>query len=91
MENERLLIVTDRKMLKDILVEVLNQMNETKIHPAFESDRLSKALAAKLAGITIPTLNKLIRSGKFKQYNLGKRKYFLKSEMIEALRTYSKQ
>lgn len=55
----------------------------------FEKDRISKSQAAKLAGISIPTLDRRIKEGKFKQYNLGTRKYFLKSEVIEALRSNS--
>lgn len=55
--------------------------------PDIEKDRLSKNEAAKLAGISIPTLSKMVREGKFKEYSLGqRRKYFLKSEIIEALR-----
>ncbi|MBW8334856.1 MAG: helix-turn-helix domain-containing protein [Prolixibacteraceae bacterium] len=57
--------------------------------PDFEADRISKSQAAKLAGISIPTLDKMIKKGKFKQYNLGTRKYFLKSEIIESLRNNS--
>lgn len=88
MENERVLIAIDRKTLKEVLDEVFNQMRATKSVPEFEGDKLSKPMAAKLAGITIPTLDKLSKAGKFKQYNLGRRKYFLKSEMIEALRNH---
>jgi hypothetical protein len=49
---------------------------QTHPEPDFEKDRLSKSQAAKLAGISIPTLNKQVKLGKFKQYNLGTRKYF---------------
>lgn len=57
--------------------------------PDFEKDRISKSQAAKLAGISIPTLDKRIKEGKFKQYNVGHRKYFLRSEIIESLRRNS--
>lgn len=89
MENERVFIATDAKTLKAVLSEMFNPKNETAKNPQFEDDRLSKPQAAKLAGITIPTLDKLIRRGKFKQYNLGRRKYFLRSEIVEALRSNS--
>jgi predicted DNA-binding transcriptional regulator AlpA len=87
MENERVIIATDRKTLKEVLNEVFNQKSENKELPEFEGDRLSKPKTAKLAGISIPTLDRLIKAGKFKQYNLGKRKYFLRSEVIDALRS----
>ena len=54
--------------------------------PEFEKDRLSRVQAAKLAGISIPTLSKMVAKGKFKEYNLGHKKYFLKSEIITSLK-----
>lgn len=89
MENKQVLIAIDAKTLKAVLNEIFKPKCETAKLPKFEDDRLSKPQAAKLAGITIPTLDKLIRKGKFKQYNLGRRKYFLRSEVVEALRNDS--
>ena len=86
MENEKVIIATDRKTLTDVLNEMFKKRTEEKALPEFEGDKISKLQAAKIAGISIPTLNKLTTKGKFKQYNLGRRKYFLRSEMIEALR-----
>ena len=54
--------------------------------PEFEKDKLSKTQAAKLAGISIPSLDKQIKLGKFKQYHIGARVYLLRSEMLESLR-----
>jgi hypothetical protein len=86
MENERVLIATDKKTLIEALNELFILKHQPQTLPNFEEDRISKPQAAKLAGITIPTLDKLIRAGKFKQYNLGAHRYFLKSEVIQALR-----
>lgn len=87
MENERVLIATDKNSLKEVLNEIFSQKVESTQFPEFEKDRISKPQAAKLAGISIPTLDKQIKLGKFKQYNVGVRKYFLKSEIIESLRS----
>lgn len=89
MENERVLIATDRKTLFEVLTEVMTQNEKSTKLPDFESDRISKAKAAKLAGISIPTLDKRVKEGKFKEYSLGSRRYFLKSEVIESLRSQS--
>lgn len=86
MDNERVLIATDRNTLKEVLNEMFYQKTESKPLPEFEKDRLSKTQAAKLAGISIPTLSRMIAKGKFKEYSLGRRKYFLKSEIIDSLR-----
>ena len=89
MDNERVLIATDRQTLFEVMNEVMNQRSEPKNLPEFEKDRLSKKQAAKLAGISIPTLDKRVKEKKFKQYSLGVHKYFLRSEIIEALRNNS--
>ena len=74
-----------------MLNEVFNQNTETKQVPDFEADKLSKKQAATFAGISIPTLSKHVAEGKFKEHSLGRRKYFLKSEMTEALRNNNHQ
>lgn len=84
MENERVLIATDRKTLKEVLREVFNPQTEFK--PEFENDRLTKTQTAKLVRVSLPTLDRYILAGKFKKYGSGKKMFFLKSEVIEALR-----
>ena len=86
MDNERVLIATDKTTLKEVLNEMFNQKSEQKELPDFETDRISKTQAAKLAGTSIPTLSRMVAKGKFKEYSIGRRKYFLKSEIIASLR-----
>jgi len=87
MENERIIIATDKNTLKEVLSEMFYQKTESNPLPEFEKDRLSKKQAAILAGISIPTLSRMVAKGKFKEYSLGHRKYFLRSEIIESLRS----
>ncbi|HBL75107.1 MAG: hypothetical protein A2W90_15265 [Bacteroidetes bacterium GWF2_42_66] len=89
MENDRVIIATDKKTLKEVLSEMFSQKTEMKELPEFEGDRISKPQAAKLAGISIPTFDRQIKLGKFKQYNVGKRCFFFKSEIIESLKNNS--
>jgi len=86
MENERVLIATDKMTLKAVLTEMFYQKSDSKPLPEFETDRLTKHQAAKLAGISIPTLDKQIKLGKFRQHEMGRKKYLIKSEMLTALR-----
>lgn len=51
-----------------------------------DEEKISKNKAAKLIGVSLPTLDKLVRQGKFKMYSLGHKKYFLKSEVINTLK-----
>lgn len=85
MEKERVLIATDSMTLKNVLKEIFRPETNPEIRPDFENDKLTKLQAAKLAGVSLPTLSKLVKEGKFKQYNIGRRVYFLRSEIIEAL------
>lgn len=87
MENERVLIATDRATLREVLSEIMRPDPAKTNLPDFEADRISKSKAAKLAGISLPTLDKLTKVGKFKRYTVGSQVYYLKSEVIEALRS----
>lgn len=85
MENERVLIATDRRTLKDVLSEIFKPESQVNVSPDIEIDKISKVQAAKMAGISIPTLDKQVKAGKFKQHSIGRKKYFLKSELQRAL------
>ncbi|MFW6275145.1 MAG: helix-turn-helix domain-containing protein [bacterium] len=87
MENEKVFIATDAKTLEEVLNKVFASKSKIKELPEFSKDKLTQTQAAKLAGISIPTLKKEIRAGKFKEYSLGNKKYLLKSEVLEALRS----
>ncbi len=91
-DSENVVIVTDRRTIQSIFEDILRKnLNQKNIDPSieFENDRISKTEACKLAGRSQPTFDKLVKKGKFKRYNLGTRCYFLKSEVIEALRNNS--
>jgi predicted DNA-binding transcriptional regulator AlpA len=90
---EKRMIIDMDKVIFQATPEIIYQglmlyieKSEQKNSPDFEADRITKPQASKLAGISIPTLDKQIKLGKFKQYHVGRRKYFLKSEIIESLR-----
>lgn len=88
MENENFVIVTDKRTIESVVENAVRRASKGKESDGddFENDRLSKVQAAKLAGISLPTLDKMVKLKRFKQYNLGHRKYFLRSEIIESLR-----
>lgn len=86
MENTRVLIATDEQTLKNVLNEMFARKGDKDTSLTIEEDKITKAQACKLIGCTPPTLDKLIKKEKFKQYSLASRRYFLRSEIIEALR-----
>ncbi|WP_430813982.1 helix-turn-helix domain-containing protein [Carboxylicivirga sp. RSCT41] len=64
---------------------VLNDNKENRKN-SLPKERVSQLEACKIIGISLPTLYKEIRRGKFKQYSVGRNKYLLRSEIIEALK-----
>jgi hypothetical protein len=85
MENKTVLLEIDGKTFKGFVSEIPGNDTTTQT-PNFENDKISIKECCILIGCTPPTLLKLVKSGKLKMYSLLSRKYFLKSEVIEALR-----
>ena len=85
MENERVLIAMDKQSFKDVLNELFNTSTPEKIPPEFEGDRLTKTETARLIRVSLPTLERYLLAGKFQQYGVGHKKYFLRSEVISAI------
>jgi len=82
-------IITSKDEISKIIADELTRNFEKFLGSKFErieEDKISKTKAAKFIGVSIPTLNKLVKDGKFKQHSLGHRKYYLKSEIIGALK-----
>jgi hypothetical protein len=88
MEKTARIIVADEKEIEFIIEKAVKRAisKPSFENVDFEKEKLTKVKAAELAGISIPTLNKLIKNGKFKEHNLGQKKYLLKSEMLTVLR-----
>ncbi|HZK96897.1 MAG TPA: helix-turn-helix domain-containing protein [Prolixibacteraceae bacterium] len=74
-------------ILQIAVSDLIDVTPDIKKIPEFEEDRLTKTEAAKFVGVSMPTFDKLVKSGKFKQYNIGQQKLFLRSEIVEALKS----
>lgn len=86
--DKQIIYITDEKTLEkkieSTLKKVLNDGNQK--NQDFENDKLSISKAARLAGMSIPTFNKRVADGIFKKHGTGRKIFFLKSEIIEALK-----
>lgn len=87
MEKEGLVIITTKKDFKEWINEAIDSKLKNKALPEFENDRISKSKAAKLADMSAPTFNKRVSEGIFRQHGNGRKIFFLKSELIHALRS----
>ena len=88
MEN-RVIIVADKDDLKAALREVLTENSDRHQREKFEDDKLSLTKASKFVGMSIPTFSKRVSEGIFKKHGSGRKIFFLKSEIIEALKSNS--
>lgn len=87
MKNQ-IIYITDEKTLERTLESILRKKldeigNSTQ---DFEEDKLSLTRAAKFAGMSIPTFNNRVKDGVFKKHGTGRKIFFFKSEIIEALK-----
>lgn len=87
MNDSEKLIVISKKELEQLLMKVLAKKTDVSINN-IDDDRISKLAAAKMIGVTFPTLDKLIIRKQFIQHNIGHKCFFLKSEILNGLKNY---
>ena len=84
--EEKIILITTKKELKSTLQELLSDKQFIKPESNFSDDKLSLTKAAKLAGMSIPTFTGRVKKGIFVKHGSGRKIFFLKSEIIEALK-----
>ena len=78
--------ITSKKELKESIREVLTEESEKNPQPDFENEKLTRNEAAKLAGVSLPTLTKMIKKGMFPLHGLGRKQFLLRNELIAGLK-----
>jgi len=89
--NEMLILITNKAELKNTLRELLSEKDFVGKEPEFEKERINRTKAEKLANVSPPTFKKMIDKGIVKEHGFGRKKFFLKSELIEALKRVADQ
>ena len=86
--DKQIIYVTDEKAIERAFEKILRKNLDDigKQHPEFENEKLSLTKAAKFADMSIPTFNKRVADGIFIKHGTGRKIFFLKSEIIEALK-----
>lgn len=84
----QLVFITDKEELKQSIREVLNERNSEK--PAISiSDKMDRRQAAKFLGVSYTTMYNWLKDGILKEHGHARKKYFLKSELIESMQNKS--
>lgn len=82
---EKLLFITTRDELKQILSEILLEIQKPQIN-ADVSNRLTRRQASRFLDISYQTMYNWTRSGIVKEHGAGKKKFYLRSELMEVIR-----
>ena len=87
--EEKVILITTKRELKEALTEMFPQ---TKKEPSLETkDRLSRREAARFLDISYQTMYNWIKAGLIKEHGFAKSKFFLRAELIEAMKNETKK
>lgn len=84
--EKQIIIVTSEKELREAIRDVISEQKESKKTTDFNEDRLTWNQAAKYTNMSLPTLRRRVKDKIFKTHGTGRKIFFLKSEIIEALK-----
>jgi len=80
---DQIVFTTDKAILKETLREVIREEKERELNKYPE--KLSRKQAAEFLGIAYITIYHWIKKGIVKEYGTRRKKYFIKSELIEVM------
>lgn len=86
METTAIIIQGTPEEIAAGLQRFIEKQPKPKPAPDFIEERLTRAQALKLTGHSNPTFNKRLAKEIFKIHGSGRKQFFLKSELIEALK-----
>lgn len=86
--NKNTIVITGSADEIAVGLQKLIDANSRKKSPTedFEKERLTRSQVLKLLDVSFPTLKKYIDSGLIPAHGTGKKKFFFRSEIIEAVR-----
>ena len=81
--------VTDEQVLRKVIrEEIAGIRNESK--PELDlSEKMTREKAAKFLGVSYTTMYNWLKDGILKEHGYARKKYFLRSELIEAMQNNS--
>jgi hypothetical protein len=86
MTNEKVFIATDRQTLKELLSEMFGPIGERKKEPDLINEKMDRRQAAKFLGVSYQTMFNWTKAGILKEHGHGRKKFYLRSELIEAMK-----
>lgn len=68
---------------------ILDKYAKLNSEPSFENEKLIRKKAAKFLGVSYQTMSNWTKSGKLKEHGIGRKRYYLRSELIEVMQNNS--
>lgn len=68
---------------------ILEKYAKPKSEPSFENEKLIRKKAAKFLGVSYQTMCNWTKYGKIKEHGIGRKRYYLRSELIEVMKNNS--
>ncbi len=90
MEKE-IIYITSKADLKEVFLEMIRERDKIALSTSFEKERINRSQAEKVADISSPTFRKMVLSGIFPEHGFNRKKFYLKSEILFALRNKANQ
>ncbi len=89
MEKQTIVIANKADLREEFENALKRFINSNAItSESFNDDKLSLSEASQFAGMSIPTFSKRVKDGTFKKHGTARKIFFLKSELIEAMRNH---
>lgn len=83
---ENLLIITTKKELKEILLEILGESKTGEVPELKIEEKLDRRQSAKFLGVSYQTMYNWTKAGVVKEHGKGRKKFYLRPELVEAMK-----
>jgi excisionase family DNA binding protein len=90
-ESKQILFVTDEQQLRRIIREEMQATNKGHEKKVTEfSERMDRKEAARFLGIQYASMYNWVRDGKIREHGTGRKRFYYKNELIQALENADK-
>ena len=83
---ENLIIITTKKELKEILLEIFKETTTVDPEDLKMEEKMDWRNAAKFLGVSYQTMYNWTKSGVLKEIGHGRKKFYLRHNLIEAMK-----
>lgn len=84
-----IVFITKKEDLKSAFLEFLNETKAAAAPELTDNEKLDRRKAAKFLGVSYQTMHNWTKSGLVKEHGQGRKKFYLRSELIQAMQNNS--